>query len=227
MKIGGIEKTTLLDFPSKIACTVFLKGCNFRCPFCYSPELVFGTNKDIPLKEVFSFLEKRKNQLDGVVICGGEPTCSTDLPDFCQRIKNLQYDIKLDTNGSNPKMLNSLIKEKLVDYVAMDIKAPKEKYQEVVGVNIDVDKIQESIDILKKDFVDYEFRTTFAPLLLKKEDIKKIAKWISPAKKYFLQQFRAEKTLDPKFLTLKPHTDEELKDVVREISLFFDICQVR
>ncbi|GAI18877.1 unnamed protein product, partial [marine sediment metagenome] len=166
--------------------------------------------------------------------------------DFCEKIKKLGYLVKLDTNGSNPEMLKKLINEKLakrdslssltslprsgsslIDYVAMDIKAPKAKYSEAAGVKVDIKKIEESIDILKKGKVDYEFRTTVVPTILEKEDILKIAQWIRSAKKYYLQNFRPEKTINPKFEKIKPYPQEYLLEIQRAVSPFFEACQVR
>jgi pyruvate formate lyase activating enzyme len=246
MEIGGLQKLTLIDYPGRLAATVFLCGCNFRCPFCYSKELVLPEEikkqPKIPEKDFFDFLKERKGLLEGVVICGGEPTIHRELPDFCERIKRIGYLVKLDTNGSNPEMLKRLINEKLIDYpsgakggderkfidyVAMDIKAPKEKYSEVTGVKVNIKKIQESIDILKEGKVDYEFRTTVVPTILEKKDILKIVQWIKPAKKYYLQNFRAEKTINPKFKEMKPYPQEYLVEIQKIISPFFEICQVR
>ncbi len=236
MQIGGLQKLTLIDFPGKLACTVFLTGCNFRCPWCYSSELVLPekikVQPKISEKEFFDFLKNRKGILEAVTICGGEPSLNEDLPDFAKKIKKLDYLIKLDTNGSNPQMLKDLIEKKLVDYVAMDIKAPKEKYPEVIGIaGVSpyslLDNIEKSINILKEEKVDYEFRTTLVPGLFKKEDILKIARWLAPAKKYFLQNFRSEKTLDPNFETVKPYPTEYLFTIQKAIAPFFEICQVR
>jgi len=225
MKIGGLQKLTLIDYPGKLAATVFLFGCNFRCPWCYSSELVLAEKKqpEILEKEVISFLKERQDLLEGVVICGGEPTINKDLGKFIKKIKKLGFLVKLDTNGSNPKMLKDLIK--IVDYVAMDVKLPKDKYKKILGVN--PENIDKSIKILKNSNIDYEFRTTVVPGILDKKDILKIAKWISGAKKYYLQNFRPEKTLDPKFEKKKPYTDEYLADIKKAISPFFKICKVR
>jgi pyruvate formate lyase activating enzyme len=231
MEVGGLQKVTLIDYPGRIAATVFLIGCNFRCPFCYSGELVLpGRIKNqprIPEKEFFDFLNGRKELLEGVVICGGEPTVHKELPEFCKRIKALGFLVKLDTNGSNPEMLKKLIAEKLIDYVAMDLKAPKEKYSQAAGVEVDIRKIQKSIDILKKGKVDYEFRTTVVPQVHTKEDIIEMAKWLSPARKYYLQNFRAEKTIDPKFEKIKAYPEEYLLKIQRAVAPFFEICQIR
>jgi len=231
IKIGGLQKFTLIDYPGRIAATVFFCGCNFRCPWCYSSELVLPEKiKKQPKtseKEFFKFLKERKGLLEAVTICGGEPCLNKNLPQFCKKIKKLGYGIKLDTNGSNPKMLKDLIDKKLIDYVAMDIKAPKEKYNKVTGAKVDIEKIQKSIDILKQGNVDYEFRSTVVPSVHSKEDILAMAKWISGAKKYYLQNFRPEKTIDPKFEKIKPYPKEFLLEIQKIIAPFFETCQVR
>ena len=232
MILAGLQKLTLVDYPEKLACTVFLAGCNFRCPWCYNPELVLPEkikdNSQITKKDFFNFLKYRINLLDGVVICGGEPTLNKDLPIFCKKIKKMGYLIKLDTNGSNPEIISNLIDEKLIDYIAMDIKAPKEKYKEATGAKIDIKQIQKSIDILKKGGVNYEFRTTMIPKLLSKKDIVKIVRWIGPAKKYCLQNFQEERdTVNPEFKGINPCLREYLSDIQKIISPYFEICEVR
>lgn len=232
MTISGLQKHTLIDYPGKVAATIFLSGCNFRCPFCYNPDLVLPQkikkNKSLKLKEVFSFLEERKGFLDGVVICGGEPTLNDDLLDFCKKIKEFGFSVKLDTNGYRPEIIEELIMRKVIDYAAMDIKAPEKRYEEVVGVKLDTKKIEQSIQLLKKEKVDYEFRTTLVPDLVEKKDILEIASWISPAKRYFLQNFsNRQGTLDESFSDKKPFSDEYLEGVREEIENLFDVCRVR
>lgn len=229
MLIGGLQKTTLIDFPGKVACTVFLSGCNFRCPWCYSRELVLPeaieNQPKISEKDFFGFLKQRKGLLEGVVICGGEPTIQKDLLNFIKRIKKMNFLVKLDTNGSNPEMLKKLIDEKLIDYVAMDVKLPKERYQEVLGV--DVKNIEASIKILKDSGIDHEFRTTVVPTVHTKEDIIVIAKWLNGSKRYYLQNFRPEKTVDPEFENQKPYSDEEILNIQQIIAPFFETCEIR
>jgi len=231
MQIGGLQKITLIDYPGRIAATVFLIGCDFKCPWCYSSELVLPEKikkqPRISQKEFFKFLKERKELLEGATICGGEPSINKDLPQFCKKIKKAGYLVKLDTNGSTPKMLKKLIDEKLIDYVAMDIKLPREKYQKILGRKIKIEDIEKSVKILKEGKVDYEFRTTVVPTILTKEDILKIAKWISGAKRYYLQNFRPEKTIDPKFEKIKPYPQEYLLEIQKAISPFFEVCQVR
>ncbi|KPJ71870.1 anaerobic ribonucleoside-triphosphate reductase activating protein [Parcubacteria bacterium DG_74_3] len=231
MEIGGLQKLTLIDYPRKIACTVFLTGCNFLCPWCYAREFVLPEEikkqPKISEKEFFQFLKERKGLLEGVVLCGGEPTIHHKLPTFIKKIKKMNYLVKLDTNGSNPKMMGKLISEKLIDYVAMDVKLPKERYSQVFSKNAKIKDIEESIKILKKGKVDYEFRTTIVPTIHKKEDIIKIVRWIKPAKRYFLQNFRPEKTIDPFFETIKPYPESYLLEIQKIIAPFFEACQVR
>ena len=234
MIIAGLQKTTLIDYPGKLACVVFLAGCNFRCPWCYSSELV------LPLKivkqpriaeaEFFNFLRRRQGLLEGVVICGGEPTINKELPQFIEKIRNLGYSVKLDTNGSNPKMLKELVDTKSIDYVAMDIKAAPEDpvYRNLMTEGVTMDKIKESVWVLKQGNIDWEFRTTAVDTVHSKDDFLKIAKWIGgPEVKYYLQNFRAEKTIDPEFEKIKPFKKEFLVKIAREISPDFKDCQVR
>ena len=231
VQIGGLQKLTLIDFPGRLATTVFLTGCNFRCTFCYSSELVLPekikNQPKISEKELFKFLKERKELIDAVVLCGGEPVISKGLPSFIKKIKKMGFLVKLDTNGSDPAFLKKLIDEKLIDYVAMDIKGPRERYDEFTKVKVDIKKIQKSIDILKEGKVDYEFRSTIVPTLHKKEDVIEMAKWIKGAKRYYLQNFRPEKTIDPAFEKIKPYPQEFLLEIQKAISPFFEVCQVR
>ncbi|MEK7080218.1 MAG: anaerobic ribonucleoside-triphosphate reductase activating protein [Patescibacteria group bacterium] len=240
MIIGGLQKTTLIDYSGKLACTVFLSGCNFRCPWCYSAELVLPekiiNQPKIDEKVFFDFLRERQGLLEGVVICGGEPTINKDLPQFIEKIKNLRFFVKLDTNGSNFKMLKDLADAKLIDYVAMDIKGPMGpnfqfsiyNFQSILGEGIKMQDINESVEFLKLGKVDWEFRTTVVPSVHKKEDFLEITKWIGgPDVKYYLQNFRPEKTIDPSFEKIKPRKDEWLKQIAKEISPYFKLCQLR
>jgi len=237
MKIGGLQKLTLIDYPGRLAATVFLSGCNFRCPWCYASELVvpekIKKQPSISEKEFFQFLDSRKKLVEAVVVCGGEPCINKNLVPFCKKIKKRGLFLKLDTNGSNPKMLKDLIDKKLVDYVAMDVKAPKEKYPKVVGKKVNMKDIEKSIKILKSSNINFEFRTTIVPTFLKKEDILKIARWIFSIPpigrqlKYFLQNFRPQKTVDPKSEKIKPYSIKYLLEIQRAVAPFFEICLVR
>ena len=191
MQIAGLQKLTLLDFPGRIACTMFLCGCNLRCPFCHNASLVLprGGTDSMSQDELLAFLQKRRGRLQGVCITGGEPTLYPDLPDLLRRIRLLGYEIKLDTNGSNPQMLRAILSEGLVDYVAMDIKNSPTRYTETCG-GVDVlDSIRESAALLMQSGVDYEFRTTLAHPLHTPADAESIGQWLSGAKRYYLQQF--------------------------------------
>ncbi len=192
MRIDGLQKMTLLDFPGKVACTVFTGGCNFRCPFCHNALLVteLPENPDYTVDEILAFLKKRSGLLDGVAITGGEPLINSDIADFIKKIRDLGYAVKLDTNGSYPDRLKALVAEGLIDYVAMDIKNCREKYAQTVGLkSLDLSKIEESVDFLKSGAVDYEFRTTVVKEFHTVEDIRNTAEWIKGARRYFLQNF--------------------------------------
>lgn len=191
MIIDGLQKLTLLDFPEKIACTVFTHGCNFRCPFCHNASLVVSQeNSHISVEEITDFLKKRKGMLDGVAITGGEPMLQKDLKEFIEMIKSLGYLVKLDTNGSYPEKLEELIDLKLVDYVAVDIKTAPDKYSLLTGVeNFDVTPIKKTVELLKQGRVPYEFRTTVVKELHEIDDFKEIAEWLKGCDKYYLQQF--------------------------------------
>lgn len=228
MKIGGLQKTSLLDYPEEVSAIIWTVGCNFSCPFCYNKDLVKGTIAEISEDEVLSFLDKRKNMLDGLVISGGEPFLQEDITSFCEKVKKLGYLIKIDTNGMFPEKLKELIDKKLVDYIAMDIKAPKKKYAELAGTKIDIENIQKSIDIIMQSDVDYEFKTTYVPGLLVKEDIVEIGKWLDGSEKYFLQQFKNNTpTLSSDLEKVKSYSKEELIDVLEEIKPFFKYCDIR
>lgn len=191
MKITGLNKLTLLDYPGKMACTVFLAGCNVRCPFCHNASLVLNPSSqpEIEEEEFFAFLDKRKGVLEGVCVTGGEPTLRADLYDFIAKIKQKGYFVKLDTNGTNPGVIEKLIP--LVDYFAMDIKNSKEHYAETVGMGkFDIKNIERSVTVLMNSASDYEFRTTVVPELQEIEDFEKIGLWLKGAKALYLQPFK-------------------------------------
>jgi len=228
MKIGGFQKTTLLDFPDTISAIIWTNDCNFRCPFCYNKNLVFGKAESIPEKEIISFLEKRKGLIEGIVISGGEPFLQKDLIDFIKRVKNIGYLIKIDTNGSFPLKIKQLFDEELIDYISMDIKAPKNKYNQLSGVNVAILKIEKSIELIKDRAPNYEFRTTFVPKLLKKEDVIEIGKWLEGAEKYYLQQFKNNPPLvSSEFNDIAPYPKEYVIETLEAIKPFFKFCDVR
>ncbi|MBO5777021.1 MAG: anaerobic ribonucleoside-triphosphate reductase activating protein [Clostridia bacterium] len=190
MKIFGIEKFSMVDWDGKIVCTLFASGCNFRCPFCHNSSLALADGNELDIDDIFSFLEKRKGVLDGVCISGGEPTLHPDLEDFVKKIKDMGYKVKLDTNGTNPKAVQSLVEKKLVDYVAMDIKNSPHKYATTAGVqSIALDNILQTISIVKKSGVPHEFRTTIIKEFHTEDDMKYIADLVDGCDKYVLQKY--------------------------------------
>lgn len=211
--IGGIQKTSLLDYPDKISAIVFTQGCNFNCGYCHNPELL-NSKKDICSPDVFfEFLEKRKGKLDGVVITGGEATLQIDLLPFIKEIKSRGFLVKLDTNGYKPDVLKETLK--LVDYVAMDIKAPLEKYSQITNTEVDTTKIKNSIELIMKSNVDYEFRTTVLKSQLTFEDFEQIAELIKGAKRYYLQKFEASSEInDEKLRTQKSYSNKEFETII-------------
>ncbi len=256
MIIGGLQKFSMLDYPGHLSAIIFTQGCNFNCQFCYNPMLVAwsiagkfkrkGHSPIIKEDGLFVFLKSRIGKLEAVVITGGEPTIQPDLPDFLAKIKNLGYLIKLDTNGSNPEMIKNLIDKKLVDYIAMDIKAPKEKFEQIVGLPARLyPKIKKSVKIIMESpprlgeagppsqageagGLQYEFRTTVVPGLLDKNDIIKIAKIIKGAEKWYLQRFKSNVgLLNKKLQGIKPFTNAEMKEM-REIGRkYVKKCEIR
>ncbi len=197
MKIHGLAKMTLLDFPGRVACTVFLGACDFRCPYCHNFELVDGSAPPVMDEEdLFSFLEKRKGLLDGVAVTGGEPCLNKDLPALLRRIRQMGYMTKLDTNGNHPDMLKKLLDEDLLDYVAMDIKNSPDKYAITIGKDkIDLAPIRESISLIMGSKIDYEFRTTVVDEFHKISDFEEIGAMIEGAKRYFIQPFTDRDTV--------------------------------
>lgn len=213
MLVGGIQKLTLLDYPGKTACIIFTKGCNFRCPFCHNSELLEAKGDHIDIEEIMEYLEKRKNILDGVVISGGEPLINKDIEDLIVSIKSLGYEIKLDTNGTNPKMLKNLIDKGLIDYVAMDIKTDFDNYSTVAGVmKVDIESIKKSIEIIETSNIGFEFRTTVAKELHGYKNLKSICEYIKPTSKYYIQNYReCETVLKPGLTSFE---ESELKAIV-------------
>jgi len=233
MKIAGLEKFSLIDYPKKISCIIFLFGCNFRCGFCHNPELVLGKNEgSFSEEEILNFLEKRKKQLDGVCISGGEPLM-TLKKSFVKKIKDLGYFVKIDTNGSFPERLKDFLEEKLVDFVAMDLKSSPKNYSKVAGVLVDLKKIEESIKLIVNSGVDYEFRTTIVEGFHSKEEIKDLGKWVKnligkKAKKYSIQGFKNKgKLLDESFGKKKDTSEKELKEIKKELADYFEEVEVR
>jgi len=214
MLLGGLQKNSLIDYPGKVSCVLFLSGCNFDCPYCHNPDLVKGSLCPSLLDEkaLYGFLEGRKGFLDGVVISGGEPTLQQDLICLCKEIKKMGYPIKLDTNGSRPQVIKRLIDEQLVDYIAMDIKTDPCRYSPLIVENSNPDHIISSIQIIMESVVAYEFRTTCARPFVDLGVIGKIAKTIKGATLYVLQHFRNGRILHPEFFQKAeaPYTEDEL-----------------
>lgn len=221
LKIAGIQKTTLLDYPTKIAAIVFTQGCNFRCGYCHNPDLLEqNKNTDFLPENFISFLKTRQGKLDGVVITGGEPTLQSGLYDFIKQIKQLDFAVKLDTNGTNPKILKKLLSENLVDYIAMDIKAPFEKYSEITGINVNTNNIKTSIDLIIKSLIEYEFRTTVLKSQLSFEDFDKIGQTIKGANLYYLQKFVPNKIYNEKLNSDITYNNDELQTICNHMKQY-------
>ncbi|MFZ4648770.1 MAG: anaerobic ribonucleoside-triphosphate reductase activating protein [Patescibacteria group bacterium] len=240
MKIGGLEKLSLIDYPGNLSAIVFTVGCNFRCHFCYNPMLVWPLEElggieyknkgfsPISEEDLFLFLKSRVGKLDGVVITGGEPTMHHDLPEFIKGIRSLGFKVKLDTNGTNPEMLQKIINEKLIDYIAMDLKAPFDKYQAVVGVPVDCQKLVESVKLVITSGLPHEFRTTVTPGLLEKDDFAKMGQDIKGAEAWYLQKFKSDTDLvDPKLQGKKAFSTQEMEEMAKIGSKFVKLCQLR
>ncbi|NQU04441.1 MAG: anaerobic ribonucleoside-triphosphate reductase activating protein [Syntrophaceae bacterium] len=229
MEIGGLQKFSLIDYPGKICAVVFTQGCNFRCPYCHNPELadprLYGTC--IPEEELFHFLAKRQGKLDAVTITGGEPTIHSDLIEFVESTRAMDFLIKIDTNGSHPEVIERLIGSNLIDYIAMDVKAPLERYAEITESRINPANIEKSIRLIMNSAIDYEFRTTIARSLLCEKDLLKIGEAIKGAGKLFLQRFVPSKTLDKSFAMEKTYSDEEFEGLKELLKGYVDNVAVR
>ena len=238
MIIGALDKLTLLDYPGELAAIVFTKGCNFRCDYCYNPMLVVpgtlgkASEKDYPPNisegDLFSFLKIRFGKIDAVVITGGEPTIHKDLPDFIEKIKNIGYKVKLDTNGTNPDVLEYLLKKELIDYVAMDIKSSLEKYSKVINTEVELSKIQKSVKILLDENILYEFRTTTLPRVHSLDDFHGMGELINGARLWYIQDFEGSTSLiNPEFRKEKSFSNLDLNKVLEIGSKYVQICKLR
>lgn len=232
INIAGYQRFSLSDYPGKPAAVVFTRGCNFRCPYCHNPSLVtghgpVGRGPVISKDAIIHFLAQRRGKLSGVVLTGGEPTLQPGLLDFAEEIKDLGFCIKLDTNGGSPGVLKTLIEASLVDYIAMDIKGPLEKYARVVNAPVDIKSIRRSVSMIMQSGVEYEFRTTVAPSLLSPVDLEACARLIAGAKRYILQSFVSHTTLDPAFKNEATYPVSELQEVSRRLEHWVDSCEVR
>jgi len=216
MRIAGFIKTSLIDWDGHVSSVIFLPGCNFRCPFCHNMELVLRPDEvpAVPLEEIMNYLEQNADFLDGVVVTGGEPTLHADLAVLLSEIKKIGLKVKLDTNGSRPQVLLDLIGAGLIDSISMDLKGPLDaRYEDLVGCEPPLDEIKRSIALIMDAGIDYEFRTTVVPVLLRRKDIEDIAAFVGGARKYVLQQFQPKNTLDERMSLLDPYPEEELRQM--------------
>lgn len=228
MKIGGVQKLSLVDYPGHTCVALFTIGCNMRCGYCHNPELVLPERyaPTIPSDEILQFLATRVGRVEGVAISGGEPTMHEDLPDFIRQIRKLGFRIKLDTNGTNPSMLATLYEDALLDFVAMDIKAPLYKYQQVVARPIDIEAIKTCIDMIKHSGIGHEFRATIVKSQLSHEDIKAIAHLVDGAERFALQKFRTGHTLSPQFESETTYSDAVFEQFKIYMEQFVRHCVV-
>lgn len=219
MKFGGLQRVSLIDYPGRISAVLFTQGCNFRCPYCHNPELVDPARYDeaIPEADVLSFLDRRIGKLDAVVLSGGEPTLQPDLLSFAREVRARGYAVKVDTNGSRPEVLKRLIEAGLVDHVAMDVKAPLEKYRIVTRSDVEQDAIRQSIECIIASAVRHEFRTTAVKSLLREGDLARIVRLIRPSRNFVLQNFVPSRTLDAGYREETPFSQEELEALRRGI----------
>lgn len=227
-------ETSLIDWEGKIVSTLYVSSCNFRCPYCYNCDLIFQPNnfKNIPFEDINNYLLERKDFIDGICMSGGEPTLYPDLPSYFKKIKDKGFLIKLDTNGTNPKLLKELLSLGLVDYVAMDIKSSLDfdNYSKAAGIKdkILLERVKDSIKLIMNSKIDYEFRTTVVPLLHTEETIMKIVKYVSGAKKYVLQNFSPlERTLEPSFQKIKPYSAEKMQELTEKAKRYMSNCYYR
>ncbi|MEI8217331.1 MAG: anaerobic ribonucleoside-triphosphate reductase activating protein [Eubacteriales bacterium] len=212
MKILGIIKASFIDYPKKASTVLFIGGCNFRCPYCHNPELVFEQGEELEQGHVLDFLQKRKKFIDGVVISGGEPTIHDELVPLIEEIKKLGYAIKLDTNGTNPKFLRKLIDDRLIDYIAMDIKGPLSEYKSITNSEVEIKNIEESINLIRNSNIDYEFRTTICKELLSQDQIIEIGKLINGAKRFCLQAYNLKEKILDENRKFTCYTNEEMNE---------------
>ena len=219
----------MIDYPNKLAAIVFTLGCNFRCGYCHNPELVLPEkfNPSLDEEKILEFFKTRVGKLDAISITGGEPTMQKDLTQFMKKIKDLGFLIKLDTNGTDPKTLKEIIDNKLVDYIAMDIKAPFEKYEEVIKTKVDLEDIKKSIKMIMSSKIEYEFRTTIVKSQLSVKDLMGIGKLIKGANIYYLQKFVSSKANDDEFLKKKTYSDEEFEEIRKDILKYVKNCKIR
>lgn len=228
MIVGGIQKLSLVDYPGHTAAVIFTVGCNFRCGYCHDAELVLPERYPtaMSLEEVFNFLEKRRGKLDAIVVCGGEPTIHDDLPEFMHSIKQLGFLVKLDSNGTRPEMLARIIKNKDVDFIAMDIKGPLWKYSAIVSRPVNLDAIKDSVRLIIDSGLKHEFRTTVVKELLAVDDFNEIGQLVSGAERFALQKFIPGKTLNPQFARKFAYSDEDMEKMQKIMNKYVKECIV-
>ncbi|MBS4539116.1 anaerobic ribonucleoside-triphosphate reductase activating protein [Clostridium sp. D2Q-11] len=227
MEICEIEKSSFIDYPGKISTILFIKGCNFRCPYCHNSHIINNNKNPLDQGLIMSFLNKRKKFIDAVTITGGEPTLYNELYALIKEIKKQGFSIKLDTNGTNPKIIEKLLDNNLVDYIAMDIKTSFKRYGDVTNALVDINKIKESIRIIKNSDIDYEFRTTICKELIDKNDVLEIADYLRGSKRYILQNFRDRDTVLDGKNKFYPYEMIRLKEIKLEIENLFENCKIR
>lgn len=227
--IKGFTPTSLIDWPGKIVSVIFLPGCSFRCHYCYNPEFIennYAIN-DMDDKMIFNYFKQKKKWLDGVILLGGEPTIHKNFLKIINQIKDLDLKIGVHTNGTNPSAIEGLLNKNILNFIAMDIKSSLESYPKIVNTDINPDLIIESVNLIKNSNIDYEFRTTVVPGLVDKKEIEKIGKWLSGSKKFFIQQFKPGKTLNPKYEKLKAYKVPELLEMKKKAEPYFQFVDIR
>jgi pyruvate formate lyase activating enzyme len=219
----GLQRLSLIDYPGKLCATIFTAGCNFRCPYCYNENIVldYPAMPKIPEDKIIEFLHPRLGFLDGVCVTGGEPTIHRELPKFLGRLKSIGSLVKLDTNGSRPKALAYVMEKGLVNYIALDVKVPLDRYEETVRYRVKPEGLKETIKLIRRSGVDHEFRTTVVPGLLDGDDLEEIAMTLAGSKRYVLQQFRPGKTLCPDFKDVKPYSEAEMRQFRDRVAPYF------
>ena len=225
----GLQRLSLIDYPGKLCATIFTAGCNFRCPYCYNEDIVldYPAMPKVPEDKIIEFLHPRLGFLDGVCVTGGEPTIHRELPKFLGRLKSIGSLVKLDTNGSRPKALAYVMEKGLVNYIALDVKVPLDRYEETVRYRVKPEGLKETIKLIRRSGVDHEFRTTVVPGLLDGDDLEEIAMTLAGSKRYVLQQFRPGKTLCPDFKDVKPYSEAEMRQFRDRVAPYFAETRLR
>jgi pyruvate formate lyase activating enzyme len=228
MRIGGFQPSSLLDYPDYLSAIIWTTGCPFRCPYCYNREMVLGSGPLIPVEDVLGFLQRRRGRLEALVVSGGEPLLQEDLEFFLRQVKDLGFLVKVDTTGMFPERLGTLLEAGLVDYVAMDVKAPLEKYSQVVGIDVPLGLIERSVQVIRDCAPAYEFRTTVVPGLVSRDDVVAIGRWLEGSSSYFLQQFKpVHPLMDGSLEGVVPYSKAVLDEMVGLVRPFVKRCGLR